>query len=271
MKKFWLLIALLGLVSACQPTTPEALPTLIPTQTATATVTLTPTETQTPLPTVTPTSTATVTATLTPTLTNTPTPTATATRIIPTQPAQDPTRQAVASATAFILEQPTLATFTPAPAGSNARPTSTGTPQVIADVIITDAQFTEEANRILAEKGSRNTVSIALLPDGAHVTLNARTQEAITSGTFTVYFTLVANGLNNFVTVQADSSDQFRMVGGLPSSDAFVEIAYSEALPAVFEAFDSLLNTRLGVGKHDLDGLLFQEGLMAVSLLVPIR
>jgi hypothetical protein len=67
--------------------------------------------------------------------------------------------------------------------------------------------------------------------------------------------------------VYADSPEAFRMVGGLPPSDAFVNIAYLEVVPAVFATFDNLLNQRLGQGRHNLDNLVLTDREMLVTLL----
>ena len=274
MKRLALLLMLL--VAACQPT-PEALPTLVPTATQTATPAATHTPTATPIPSETPTATATATATLTPTptLTNTPRPTLTlvpSRTPAPTQnPLTDPTRNAQASATAVILQRPVLSTFTPAPVGEIARPTSTGTPQVIADVVITSAQMREEVVRQLAGSATIRDLELAIRNDGVAITLTAQAEQAITSGTFLVRFSMTNTGLNNFLAIQADAPDSFIMSGELPPSDAFLTVAYNEVTPAVFRAFDAILNQRLGEGRHDLDNVRLIDGQIEISLLVPIR
>jgi len=157
------------------------------------------------------------------------------------------------------------------PAGANARPTSTGAPQVIADVVITERQYEEEVTLLLQDSTTIRTVEIGITPEGVRVTISALAGDAVTTGSFFVRFTLSDNELNNFITVQADPPSLFSMNGNIVPSDAFVEVAYNEVVPAVFEAFDVILNQRLGTGEHDLDGIRFVAGQIDISLLVPLR
>ncbi|MFQ3648365.1 MAG: hypothetical protein SNJ54_17030 [Anaerolineae bacterium] len=263
-----ILLGLLALaVASCTPSE-EPLPTLVPTLTPspepptpeptatathTATLTLEPSATATFTPTRTPTATFTPSATLTPSATFTATP--------------NPTLVAAVSATALEAQRPVIATFTPAPPGVLARPTSTGTPQVIADVVITEVQFQQEVSRLLQDKPGVDQIEIDFTPQGVRVTLSALGGQAIASGEFTVYFSMSQPGFNNLLTVYADSPEAFQMVGGLPPSDAFVNVAYLEVVPAIFTAFDNILNQRLGQGRHNLDNLILTDREMLVTLL----
>lgn len=166
-----------------------------------------------------------------------------------------------------MAQRPVIATFTPAPPGVPARPTSTGTPQVIADVVITEAQFQQEVNRLLEGKRDVAQAEIDFTPQGVRVALSASGGQAIASGEFTVYFSMSQPGFNNLLTVYADSPEAFQMVGGLPPSEAFVNVAYLEVVPAVFAAFDNILNQRLGQGRHNLDNLILTDREMLVTLL----
>jgi hypothetical protein len=259
------------LLASCAPAE-EPLPTLAPTltpsiepPTASPTSTSSPTAAPTATPTVEPSATATSTASPTATATFTPSPTFTPSATFTAT--VNPTVQAAASATAAQIQRPIFATFTPAPPGVPARPTSTGTPQVVADVVITEAQFQQELNRLLAGKREVDFVEIDFAPDGVRVTLSALAGQAIASGEFTVYFSMSQPGFNNLLTVYADSPEAFRMVGGLPPNEAFINVAYLEVVPAVFAAFDNILNERLGRGRHNLDNLVLTDREMLVTLL----
>lgn len=278
MKLSWLSLCLLAFVVASCAPADDTLPTLVPTLTPSSqppTPTLTATPSDTPAPTVTPSDTPTPTETFTPTQTLTPsstwTPSPTATPSATFTPTTNPTVQAAITATAAELLRPRLATFTPAPPGVPVRPTSTGTPQVIADVVITEVQFQQEVNRLLVGKRDVSQAEIDFTPQGVRVVLSASGGQAITSGEFTVYFSMSQPGFNNLLTIYADPPEAFRMVGGLPPSDAFVNVAYLEVLPAVFKAFDNLLNQRLGQGQHNLDNLVLTDQEMLISLLTVVR
>ncbi len=281
MKRLFAALLLLAGIAACQPTPeePDTLPTLavLPSATASETPSDTPTPTttpsDTPIPTETVTPSPTLTETIAPTATDTPSPTLTRTPTRTPTPSPTPNAAAAlrASATARILEAPTLATFTPAPAGVLARPTSTGTPQVIADVVITEQQMQEDINRILAGNANVQSVRVNFTPEGVRLALDARVDGVISSGAFLVRFEMSQAGFDNFVVVYAETPDLFQMNNDLPPSEGFVAVAYQDAVPALFNAFNDILNRRLGEGRHDLDNVTFTDDALLISLLVPIR
>lgn len=283
-RRLLLCLLVIVVIAACQPTPEDnTLPTVavLPTETATNEPMETPTQTATATETHTPTETRTPTHTATATLTETPAPTETATHTptLTRTPTRTPTftstpnvvAAAQASSTARVLEAPTLATFTPAPAGVQARPTSTGTPQVVADVVITEFQMQEDVDRLLVGKANVQSALINFTPEGIRVSTTLRTGDVFASGSFLVRFEMSQVGFENFVIISADSPDAFVMANNLPPSDDFVGIAYQDVVPAVFGAFNDILNRRLGEGRHNLDNLFFTEDVMAVSLLVPVR
>lgn len=260
------------LIASCSPAD-NSLPTLVPSITPTEPA---PTSTSTPspvpttqVPTATYTHTPTLTLTPLPAATTTPTPSATPTEA-PTEtaapPTANPTANAQASATAFIIEAPRLATFTPVPPGITARPTSTGTPQVVADVIIFEWQMQEEVDIALANDSRVQEALVDFTPEGVRITLSAAGGEAVTSGSFMIYFRAAGGGFQNFLQISADSSDQFQMLSGGPAPDAFVQVAYEAVVPAVFQSFDKILNQRLGQGRHDLERLVMDDQQMYITL-----
>lgn len=268
-------LLLLG-IAACQPATDEAplptladLPTLEPSATleepsATPTLTVTPSST----PSETPTPTRTPTETRVPT--DTPEPSAT---LQPSATATAGPQQLALTATAQQLERPVFATFTPPPPGVVVvqRPTSTGTPLVVADVVITQGQFQQALDARLAGATSVAGAQVSLQPAGVSVQLTAQTGQAFVTGTILVRFELMGDpsGLNNVLRIQPAAPEAFVMQGGGFPPDAFIEIAYSTLFESVVGAFDDILNARLGEGRHDLEWLRIEGGQMLISLLVP--
>lgn len=296
MKRLWLLWFVLMALAACQPEavtlptqavlpsatpdttsalptesseinspTPNALqPTVTPTQVA---QTETTTATDTPAPSLTPTLSDTPSPTAGPS--NTPPPTRTLRPII--IPTLNPTRVVVASATAFEAERPVFATLTPAPPQVAARPTSTGTPEMIADVLITEAQFQEEMDRLARPSQSVADAIVDFVPEGVRVELTAQIGAERVSGALLYTFDLVGapGGLNNFVAISPQAPGDFVMDDGSAPSEAFVDIAYEDLFDMVVNAFDFILNQRLGEGRHNLEFIRLNDELMGVSLLVP--
>lgn len=168
-----------------------------------------------------------------------------------------------------MIERPIISTFTPVPANVTARPTSTGTPQAVADVIILEGQFQEEIDRILRDNSDITDAEINFTPDGVQVIMTASGGEAITTGSFIVYFKPTNEGFDNFLTVYADSPEAFAMNGGGTALEQFILTAYNTAVPSVFEAFNVILNQRLGEGQHDLEKLVITNEQMEITLYVP--
>ncbi|MFN8372108.1 MAG: hypothetical protein U0694_04440 [Anaerolineae bacterium] len=261
MRKLLICIAL-ALLSACQPETPTAvLPTRaeLPTDEATsaaastaettgATATLTEATT-------TPTAAATSTPTLTPTITRTPTSTAT---IAPTATHPSPTPNTVASATAAVQEAPSFATITPAPPNAVIQPTTT--PIIVADVIITEAQFQEELDAQVAAYPEIDFTAVNFTPIGVIITLTASGGDALITGDVTILFQ-VNNGLV-YITI-----------GGVQINAPQIPEAYASAInnlyAATIESMDSILRQRLG-DVSDLENLVLTETSMNITLLVPL-
>lgn len=267
MRKIGLIAVIVALLlAACQSSPQEALPTLVqfPTETVTATVTNTVVPTNTPVPSDTATASATATETEIPTETQTPSETP-----IPTD-TPDKTEVAIGTATEGVLEAPVFSTFTPVPPGAIGilvRPTSTGTPEVMADVVITVPQFQEEVSRMIADNPAINQADISFVADkGVVVKLTALSGDAFVTGTVTVPFNFSGGSFNNIV-----------MIGGMvdiamqndiePSEDFLGHV--SDAVVIVQEAFNFILNQRLGEGKHNLEEIFITNDIIGVSLLVP--
>ncbi len=286
MKQLFLMMLILLPLAACQPAEDpnRELPTVVvvPTETATDEPTNTPAPTNTPTQTLTPTLTLTPTNTLTPTVTKTATalPSFTPSHTPPpptntprTTPTQDATRIANITATAQIIEAPTLATLTPVPPGADEpiRPTSTGTPIVAAGVIISEEQFQTQLALEAAEYGSLTSVSVNFVDNGVDVQLTASGGTAQTTGIIRFQFIIQtgAQGLNNFLLIQPVPPTQFVMSDGNTPPETFIEIAYSDLFTVIVQTFDTILNKRLGEGKHNLENIIITEASMNVVLLVP--
>jgi len=273
MRQFALIIAIALFAAACQPVDDAPIPTLmvLPSVTPTTTLTNTPAPTDTEIPTDTPVPTDTPAPTETPTNTLTPTDTLTPSRTPIPSETPDAVRAAMGTATAQVLEAPHFATFTPLPPGIIAavRPTSTGTPQVVADVVITTGQLQEEVDRILSGNSNVSSVELSLTEAGVAVNLTASGGEAFTTGSFLIHFDLSVGGFNNVVIAKPVAPDEFVMQDGNEPSEEFITIAYDDVTIAIFDGFNDILNQRLGEGKHDLEFLVLENGRMAISLLVP--
>jgi hypothetical protein len=277
MRRIALIIVIALVAAGCQPANDVVVPTLLvlpsvtPTLTATATASPTETEVATETPTNTPLPTETNTPTQTPTDTLTPSITPTPSRTPVPSATPNVTSAAMGTATAQVLEAPRFATFTALPPGVivAVRPTSTGTPQVVADVIITQSQFQEEVDRILAGNPDVSQAQISIAPEGVIVNLTATGADAFATGRFLIRFDLSTGGFNNVVIARPVAPDEFVMQDGNLPSEGFIGVAHGDVTEAVFEAFDYILNQRLGQGQHDLEFIILEDGRMLISLLVP--
>ncbi len=259
MKGLNALILLIIVSAACQtpPNETPMLPTLVefPTVTATETATEPPTALPTRTSTATPTATYTPSQTLRPSLTPTDTPTATRT--------PDLERAQAASATAAILEAPRFSTFTPAPAGARARPTSTGTPQVMADVVINEAQFQEEVTLKIADMPNVDRAVVDLTPEGIVVTLTIVGDDgALTTGDLIIF----VNSQDGLAVIQGalalDEDDP-------EPSETFLTFATGDFFLEMVDVIDIILDQRLGE-MHNLETVTLTDDAMLISLLVPL-
>lgn len=271
MRKIALLLLLMIAAAACQPgdesddlPTLAQLPTLtdtaVPSSTPTATLTATATLTYTPLPSDTP----------VPTETDPPSATFTPSESPIPSNTPDATSAAIGTATAQVLEAPSFATLTPLPPGpiGAVRPTSTGTPEIVADVLITEMQFQEELDRILTDETRVSSAQVRFVSgEGLEVRLTALSDDIFITGTFQVPFRISDGGINNIL--QIGGQTDIVMDTGEEPSEEFVEVALTVVTPAVQEAFGDILDQRLGAGQHDLERLIITEQEMAITLYVP--
>ncbi|PJF34002.1 MAG: hypothetical protein CUN57_00675, partial [Phototrophicales bacterium] len=147
-RRLILILITMGLLAACQTTSEEAeLPTLAALPSETATLTETPSPTMTESPTVEPTNTRQPSRTPSHTPTDTPTQTPIPPDTATPEPTYNVTRAFVETSTAEVEEAPVYATFTPATSGVIR--IATGTPQMVADLVINESQFQEEITRLV--------------------------------------------------------------------------------------------------------------------------
>lgn len=273
-----LLVALL--ISACQPAQPE-LPTVavlpseqpsetpLPSETPTETATLPPSATSTPseTPTPRPTSTPTDIPSVTPRPSRTPAPTSTPAPFVTETP--NPNTVRILTATAAIIEAPTLATLTPIPAGMivTARPTSTGTPLVTADVIITEQQFQEQLEDLLSGNDAIDSLQVDFQPDEIRVTMTASGGQAFVSGTviFGVHM-LEAQPFNQAVTM---TIDDIQMEGGGVVPQAYLDVVANSLYVGLYDTLKTILDKRLQRTDHDLENLTLSDTSMDIFLYVP--
>ncbi|MCB9456529.1 MAG: hypothetical protein H6671_11135 [Anaerolineaceae bacterium] len=242
------------LVAACQPAaqTDEALPTLavLPSVTPTATETDTPAPTDTPPPTDTATPLPTSTTTSSPTPTSTPSPTPVFT--------VNPTQVAISTGTAAVEEAPRYATFTPPPPGSTPVP---GTPQQMADVIVTERQFQEEVDLKTRAIQSIELAQVSFVPGGIDVELTALGGEAYITG----HVLLSIEMTGSFASITIGDIT----VPGLENPpDEFIQVATSDFFIMMVDVLDTILNQRLG-DQHNLENIVMTDSAMEITLLVP--
>lgn len=242
---------LLLLAAACQPTSTETpvLPTLavLPSLTPSEVLTATPTESETPGPTMTPT----VTLTFTPFPTFTATPRASETP----RATVEPTQAAIATGTAAAQEAPRFATVTP---GGNVQPGST--PQMVADVIVTESQFQEELNRQLASYSSMQRARADFVPGGINVELTALGGQAFITGNVFVSIELT----NGFATISIGEIT----VNAPEPPEAYVETVTGDFFALMVNVLDTILTQRVGE-ENDLENIVVTDTTMEITLLVP--
>lgn len=207
-----------------------ASPSVMPSETDTAT----PAISDTPLPTI------------PPTLTRTP----------------DPTRAAEITATQVAIVAPIISTLTPIPPGSDSEPLVI--PLVMADVVITEAQFQAELDGRLPDNPAIDALQADFIsgePSGVRISMRASGGEAMVRGDVFVVFQLLSGG------VVAISVTDISVGSGEPPA-GFVDIAQNDLFELVFESFDAILTRRLGED-HDLEDITFTDDAMQITLLIP--
>jgi hypothetical protein len=254
MKRLIPVLLVLVLAAACQPAAPtgEELPTLavLPSVTPTATLTTTPAPSATPPPTSTPTAPPADTATPTPTPTSTPSPTPVFTA--------NPTLVAIGTATAIVEEAPRYATFTPPPPGSTPVP---GTPQQVADVVVTERQFQEEVDLKIRDIEAIELAQVDFVPGGIDVELTALGGEAFITG----HVLLSIEMMGSFASITIGDIS----VPGLENPpDEYIQVATSDFFIMMVDVLDLILNQRVG-DQNNLENIVMTGSTMEITLLVP--
>lgn len=199
-------------------------------------------------------------ATETPAASPTPQPTAepslTFTPTTPPSITPNSTAAAQASATAAVLEAPRLSTLTPAPGGAPS------TPQLMADLTITERQFQEEVDVRVASIDSIQRVRIDFTPDGIKAELTALGGAAFITGQVQIDVEV----LNGFAVIALGDVQ----VNAPQPPETYLQIASGEFFGLIVDVFDTILNRRLGSG-HDLQSLTITDNAILADLLVPLE
>lgn len=245
MRRFYFFVVFILIAAACQPApqprlelpTLAVLPSLTPSDepTNTPTVTLTPRPSDTPAPTL----------TSTPPPTDTPRPTQTRALL-------DPTAAGNATSTAIVQEAPRLSTLTPSANGES--------DQVVADVVITEAQFQEELDQQIADKSSIQSARVDFVPEGILVELTALGGQAFITGRVIVDIQIAGT----FATISIGDIQ----VNAPEPPEAYVQVVGTDFFSAMLATLDSILAERLGE-EHNLQDLVMTNTAMELYLLVP--
>ena len=246
MRRFYFFVVFVLIAAACQPAPQPTLelPTLavLPSLTPSDEPTNTPTITLTPRPSDTP----------APTLTSTPPPTDTP-RPTQTRALLDPTAAGNATSTAIVQEAPRFSTVTPSANGGE-------TNQVVADVVITEAQFQEELDQQIADKPSIQSARIDFVPEGMEVELTALGGQAFITGRVMVDIQIAGT----FATISIGDIQ----VNAPEPPEAYVEVVSTDFFTAMVATLDAILAKRLGT-EHNLQDLVMTNTSMELYLLVP--
>lgn len=260
------LLALITLLTACQPNpeptdtlptlavlpdasiTPSAIPTEAVTEEATTEVTaeVTTGAEESSTPAAVPTETFTPTATLT----RTPRP-VTATHTV------EPTLAAVGTSTQAILEAPRYSTFTPMPAGTSTQTVA----NVVADVIINEAQFQEEINRNILAYTSMQSAVVDFVPGAINVQMTTvdGSSAAITG---TVIITVTLNGELATITISDIQTEQ-----GVPPQ-SYIDVAVTDTFKLMIDTLDQIVTQRVGE-QQKLKSIALTDTDILVALVVP--
>ncbi len=260
------LLALVILLAACQPNAEptDTLPTIAVLPNASATATAAPTEAKTAEVTTEASAEVTVTVdeTATPpavpsetlqptaTLTRTPRP-VTATHTV------EPTQAAIGTATQAVIEAPRYSTFTPAPASGG----NQGSTNVVADVVISEAQFQEEIDRNLLAYGSMQSAVVDFVPSAINVQMTTfDANGSTTSGT--VIITVTLNGELATITI----SDIYTEQGTLPQ--AYIDVAVTDTFKIMIDTLDQIVTQRIGA-QQKLKSIAITDTDILAALVVP--
>jgi hypothetical protein len=261
MKRFFP-IALLILLAACQQATPTPeLPTLAVLPSATPTQSPSATHTPTFTPTLPNTATVTLTPTDTPTPSDTPEPTRTLRPSLTPRATIEPTLAAIGTATEKALEAPRFSTLTPNPPDSSQPTLLPGTPQIAADVVITEAQFQKRVNEKIQNIPSIQSAVVDFVPGSIKVQLTALGGEAYLTGSVFVVIQLNEAG---FATISIGDI----LVNAPEPPPGYVQTVSTDFFPMMVGVLDDILKDRLGP-EQKLKNIIVTNDTIEATLLVP--
>lgn len=245
----WLPVVLAGvIVAACQPTSsqPQELPTLAVLPSLTPGADSPAAATGTDIDTAPDTDTSPPAATDTPDSIASPEATQAPTETIPASPTRPPV-------TIEIREEVVFSTLTPG--------ASAGTVDLLlADVVITEAEFQRVTDRAVAEIESIQIVNVDFVPEGIDVELTALGGQAFVTGNVRILIQVT----DSFATIIVDDVT----VNAAEPTEAFLQTVNGDFFPMMIQVLDTLLAERVGEG-HDLENIVLNDEAMQVFLLVP--
>lgn len=258
-----LVLITMGVLAACQTASEEEgeLPTLAALPSATETLTEIPSPTLTESPTVQPTNTPQPSRTPSNTPTDTPTQTPIPEDSATPEPTYNVTRAFNETSTAAVEEAPVYATFTPATSGTIR--ISTGTPQMVADLIVNERQFQEEITRLVELRDDVESAEVDFIEEaGIAFIITAKGEDgSLSSGVLFVVVESVDGLLEIYGQPLAEE-------GQVLSQDFIALISGPFLVEVVVASLDDILTQRLG-DVHNLESVVMTDTQMLVSLLVP--
>jgi hypothetical protein len=135
------------------------------------------------------------------------------------------------------------------------------TPQVIADLVITEAQFQEEVNAQMGAYASIQRARADFVPNGINVELTALGGQAFITGS--VFLSIEMTDLRAAQITIGDIT-----VNAPEPPDAYMETVNGDFFTLMVNVLDTILTQRLGE-EHNLENIVLTDTAMEVSLLVP--
>lgn len=178
----------------------------------------------------------------------------------------DATRDAINTATAAALEAPVLSTLTPTPtnpasASGESTPTqAAAAPEVAADLTITEAQFQEQLDLLLAGIPEVERAVVNFIPNAIEVQLTASGGDALITGIVTIDVN-ISDGFATFSPGEIEvNTDEI--------PEAYLEVVYGDFFLSIAHALDEIRAQRVGEESR-FENLNITEDAILITLLVP--
>ncbi len=171
-------------------------------------------------------------------------------------------------------EQPVFATLTPGLTNSS---TSAGsTPQMIADVVITEAQFQEELDRFIGNSATIERAVVDFQTSSIILTMTAGVEGTSVTGDVVIGIELggqqsdgnrIIGVTVSDIIVDGNSVD-FEDTALPPSTEGFITVVNTELFGIAIQTINQILNRRVG-DVNNLEILRVTDTTMEATLLVP--